>query len=145
MATTNRADEAPVRGLMNSIDTKALLRIHAGAFFIPQIYYKYESFPNVSKFLGMAGFYPPSAWVIFAGVIETVIALCLIFNIFTKHAALLAVAVLAIAGGTVASVRGLSWLFNHGGVEYHVFWALICLYVFINAWQDHPGWLPTRR
>lgn len=136
MVITMAAMKAPGSGVLEHLNTRTLLRIHAGAFFIPQIYYKYKSFEGVSGFLGKAGFYPASLWVLLAGLVETVIALALIFNVWTRQAALMAVGVLMVAGATVAKVRGLSWLFNHGGVEYHVFWALICFYVFVDSWQE---------
>lgn len=145
MLTSTNATARPERGLLAQLDTRAILRFHAGAFFLPQIYYKYASFEGVSTFLGMAHFYPAKAWVVAAGVVELAVAIGLMFNILAKHAALIGVIVLAVAGSAVMTVRGLGWLFNHGGVEYHAFWALICFYVFVDEWQKAPGLWPLRR
>jgi putative oxidoreductase len=145
MLTSTLATPRPAIGFLSRIDTRAVLRFHAGVFFLPQIYYKYASFDGIAAFLGMAHFYPAPLWVVAAGVVELVAAVGLMANIFAKYAALLSVAVLAVAASAVVTVRGLGWLFNHGGVEYHVFWGLICLYVFIDEWQKSPGLWPIRR
>ncbi|HZU62061.1 MAG TPA: DoxX family protein [Novosphingobium sp.] len=142
MAITTTAPDTTSQSLLEQIDTGVLLRIHAGAFFGPQIYYKIWSFRGITQFLEMAGFYPAPVWVVLAGVVETLVAIGLVFNIGAKYAALAAIGVLAVAAGAVVRVRGLGWLFNHGGIEYHVFWLLICFYVFVNEWQKRPGLLP---
>ena len=61
-----------------------ILRIICGAFFIPHIVGKI-TVPATLEFFVAAGFKPPATWMYIAGAIETVLAICLIFGIYTQY------------------------------------------------------------
>ncbi len=116
--------------LLNGI---VLLRIMCGAFFIPHIYAKFFV-PEALGFFVAAKFKPPAFWMYTACVIETILAIGLIFGIYTKWVAIVAAIHLAVAGAAVYKVTGGKWLWNIGGYEYCVFWALACVVVAMT----HP-------
>ena len=102
-----------------------ILRIICGAFFIPHIYAKFFV-PEALGFFVAAKFNPPQFWMYTAGVIETVLAVGLIFGIFTTYVAAIAALHLAVAAIAVHRLTGGKWLWNIGGSEYCVFWAICC-------------------
>jgi putative oxidoreductase len=116
--------------LLNGI---VLLRIMCGAFFIPHIYAKFFV-PEALGFFVAAKFKPPAFWMYTACVIETILAIALIFGIYTTWAAVIGAVHLAVAGAAVYKVTGGKWLWNIGGYEYCAFWALACVVVAMT----HP-------
>jgi putative oxidoreductase len=116
--------------LLNGI---VLLRIACGAFFVPHLYAKFFV-PEALGFFVAAGFKPPAVWMYIACAVETVLAIGLIFGVFTPYVALIATVHLLVAGAAVYKVTKGKWLWNIGGYEYCVFWALACLVVAMQTW-----------
>lgn len=108
-----------------------ILRVICGLFFIPHIYAKFFV-PEALGFFKAANFKPPAVWMYTACVIETFLAIGLIFAILPMYAAALAFVHLLVAGGAVWKVTKGKWLWNIGGCEYCVFWAISCLIVAIH-------------
>jgi putative oxidoreductase len=122
-------------GLAQSFDLTnglTILRIICGAFFIPHIYAKFFV-PEALGFFVAAKFNPPKLWMYVACVIETFLAAGLILNIFTFYAAAIAALHLAVAAVAVHRVTGGKWLWNIGGSEYCVFWAICCVVVAMQS------------
>jgi putative oxidoreductase len=117
--------------LLNGI---VILRIMCGAFFVPHIYAKFFV-PEALGFFVAAGFKPPAFWMYVSCAIETVLAIGLIFAIFTPYVAAVAFVHLLVAGAAVYKVTKGKWLWNIGGYEYCVFWALSCLVVAIETYR----------
>jgi putative oxidoreductase len=111
--------------LLNGI---VLLRIMCGAFFIPHIYAKFFV-PEALGFFVAAGFRPAKEWMYIACIVETILAIGLIFGIYTTYAAAIAAIHLLVAASAVYRVTQGKWLWNIGGYEYCVFWALSCVVV----------------
>ena len=109
-----------------------ILRLICGLFFIPHIYAKFFV-PEALGFFVAAKFKPPAFWMYTACVIETLLAIGLIFNIFTLYVAAIACIHLLVAAVAVWRVTGGKWLWNIGGYEYCVFWAISCLVVAMHA------------
>jgi putative oxidoreductase len=109
-----------------------ILRIICGAFFIPHIYAKFFV-PEALGFFIAAKFRPPAAWMYTACIIETVLAIGLIFGIYTIFAGLIAAIHLCVAAVAVHRVTGGKWLWNIGGAEYCVFWAIACAVVAMHG------------
>ena len=116
--------------LLNGI---VILRIMCGAFFIPHLYAKFFV-PEALGFFVAAGFKPPATWMYIACAVETMLAIGLIFGILTTYIALIATVHLLVAGAAVYKVTQGKWLWNIGGYEYCLFWALSCLVVAM----EHP-------
>lgn len=115
--------------LMNEFN---ILRVICGAFFIPHIYAKFFV-PEALGFFVAAGFKPPKAWMYVACVIEVVLTIGLIFGVFTVYVAAVAAIHLLVAAIGVWKVTGGKWLWNIGGCEYCLFWAICCAVVAMNG------------
>ena len=121
-------------GYMHNFDLSDgfnILRIICGAFFIPHIYAKFFV-PEALGFFVAAKFKPPAFYMYLACVIETILATCLIFAIYPRYAAAIAAIHLAVAAVAVYRVTG-KWLWNIGGFEYCLFWAICCVVVAMQA------------
>jgi putative oxidoreductase len=108
-----------------------ILRLICGLFFIPHIYAKFFV-PEALGFFVAAKFRPPAAWMYTACVIETFLAIGLIFAIVPVLAGALGFMHLLVAGGAVWKVTKGKWLWNIGGYEYCLFWAICCLIVAMH-------------
>ena len=110
-----------------------ILRIICALFFVPHIVGKI-TVPATLEFFVKAGFKPPATWMYIAGTIETVLATCLLFGIYTQYVAAIAFVHLLVAGAATYKVTK-SWIWVIGGIEYCVFWAICCLVVAMHAWH----------
>jgi putative oxidoreductase len=115
----------------NPTDGMNILRLICGLFFIPHIYAKFFV-PEALGFFVAAKFNPPKTWMYVACVIETIIAIGLIFAILPFYAGALGFVHLLVAAAAVSRVTGGKWLWNIGGHEYCVFWAICCLVVAMH-------------
>jgi putative oxidoreductase len=105
-----------------------ILRLICGLFFIPHIYAKFFV-PEALGFFVAAKFKPPAGWMYTACVIESFLAIGLIFAILPVVAGALGFVHLLVAAGAVWTVTKGKWLWNIGGYEYCLFWAICCLIV----------------
>jgi putative oxidoreductase len=121
-----------MENLFEITDGSNTLRVICGAFLVPHIYAKFFV-PEALKFFVAAGFKPPALWMYVAGAIETALAIALVFGIFTSYAAALAAFHLLIAAAAVFRVSNGKWLWNIGGYEYCVFWAICCVVVAMHG------------
>jgi putative oxidoreductase len=111
-----------------------ILRLICGLFFIPHIYAKFFV-PEALGFFVAAKFKPPALWMYTACVIETILAIGLIFAILPAYAGAIAFLHLLVAAVSVWRVTGGKWLWNIGGYEYCVFWAICCLIVAMHYYH----------
>lgn len=114
-----------------------LLRVSCALFFFPHIYFKVVGNPPPAlSVFEKASLKPPALYMRVATVVEVVAALGLLFAIYTQWAALLAAAHLAVAAIVVCLLnRSVKWLWNLGGMEYCVFWAIACVAVAMLYWD----------
>lgn len=117
-------------------DPIVVVRMLCGLLFVPHILFKLNGFDGAVAFFAKAGFDPALPFVILAIVAESVAALGLILNIAVKWTGLLAAFVMAGATKAVLATKGAIWLWNLGGVEYNVFWTVLCLVLAIHAWRE---------
>lgn len=106
-----------------------LLRIACGLFFLPHVLGKVLPPHPALGFFKAANFPSPAVVMWIDAVVEILISVCLILGIQTRIVALLGAALLFIAAIATFKVSQGRWLWNFGGAEYPVFWALICLYL----------------
>ena len=121
-----------MKNLFNIADGSTILRIICGVFFVPHIYAKFFV-PEALGFFVAAKFRPPAFWMYVAGAIETVLVIALVFGIYTTYAGAIAGAHLLVAAAAVSRVTGGKWLWNIGGNEYCVFWAICCVVVSMHG------------
>lgn len=123
-----------------------ILRIICGLFMFPHAMSKFAGGvinPGIVGFFAKAGFTPPELWVYLAFVSEVAVGIALVLGLCTRFAALGAAGVLAIAVYALHVTKGFVWLWNLGGYEYPVFWAIASLAVALEAWKAHFS--PIRR
>jgi putative oxidoreductase len=115
----------------NLLNEFNLVRIICGLFFIPHIYAKFFV-PEALGFFVAAKFKPPAFWLYTACVIEIIVAIGLILGIYPVYFAALGTIHLAVATVAVYRVTG-KWLWNIGGCEYPLFWAVCCAAVALHG------------
>src|SRR5262245_59265471 len=89
----------------NLLNEMNILRIICGAFFIPHIYAKFMV-PEALGFFVAAKFNPPKTWMYLACVIEIVLALALIFGVWTFWAAAATAIYMVIICAAIYKVTG---------------------------------------
>jgi putative oxidoreductase len=122
----------------NLLNEFNILRLICGLFMIPHIYGKFYV-PAALGFFVAAGFKPPKFWMYLAGAIEVVLAIGLIFGIFTAICAAIMAVHLAVAAVGVYRVTG-KWLWNIGGYEFCLFWAICCVVVAMHSYRLGGIW-----
>jgi len=110
-----------------------ILRIICGAFLIPHGIGKFTAQDYSMGFLDKAGFRPPKLWLYSTLVLEAVLAVALIFGIYTRYAAILCAIFMAVAAAAVVRVTGGKWLWNLGGCEFPVFWGICAVVVAMHG------------
>lgn len=113
---------------------EALLQIVCALFLIPHIVSKMMMPPRIVEFFVQAGLRPARFFMVSAAAVETVAVIGLTFGIYPAYAALLAAAQLLVVTISLLKVRGLVWIWHGGGVEFPVFWSLVCLAVAGMSW-----------
>ena len=117
----------------NLLNGLVILRLICGLFFVPHLYAKFFV-PEALGFFVAAGFKPPATWMYIACAVETVLAIGLILGIYTPYVAAIACVHLLVAAAAVYKVTKGKWLWNIGGYEYCLFWAIACLVVAMQTW-----------
>jgi putative oxidoreductase len=113
-------------GLESGID---YLRVLCGAFLIPHLIVKFQSQEFVKGYMAEAGLKPPIVWLYGAFAIEIVTSIGLVFDIYARYAAVLAGTFLLVASFASWRVSKGKWMWNFGGAEYPLFWAICCFVV----------------
>jgi putative oxidoreductase len=110
-----------------------VLRIVCGLFLVPHLFVKFKNQDFVKGFMAKAGLNPPIAWLYAAFAIEIVAGIGLIFDVYTVYAALLAGGFLLVAAYASWKTSEGKWMWNFGGAEYPLFWAICCFVVAAQA------------
>lgn len=110
-----------------------VLRILCGAFFIPHLFVKFKNQAFVRGFMTKVGLNPPAVWLYAAFAVEIVVTLGLLLDLFTVWAGLLAALFLLVAAWASWRFSAGKWMWNFGGAEYPLFWAICCIVVAMEA------------
>jgi putative oxidoreductase len=111
------------------LDARSAVRIVCGAFFLPHTIAKLRNIDRASVLFGKVGFRPPRPFVVLTTVMELIAAFGLISGLYPRVAAVVAATVLFGAAFAIARNHTLMWRWQHPGIEYMVFWAIVCLLV----------------
>jgi putative oxidoreductase len=111
-----------------SLTPLLVLRLICGLFFVPHIVGKFTAREASLNFFRAAGLRPAEIWRWVAMLIEVVLALLLILNIYTHIVGFVSCAYLLVATLAVIKVSK-KWLWHIGGCEYPLFWAICCAVV----------------
>jgi putative oxidoreductase len=109
------------------VDARTAVRIVCGLFFLPHTIAKLRNIERASQFFDRAGLVPPRLFVVLTTILEVVAACGLISGWYPRLGATIAAGILLVAAGAIARVHALNWRWQHPGVEYMLFWAIICL------------------
>jgi len=120
-----------VFGLESGVDW---LRVLCGVFLLPHLVVKFQSREFVKGFFEQAGLKPPMLWLYAALLIEAVTGTCLILDFYVEYAAIVTGAFLLVASWASWRVSKGKWMWNFGGAEYPLFWAICCFIVAGDAW-----------
>lgn len=113
-----------------------LLRIMCGLFLVPHLFVKFRNQDFVRDFMSKAGLNPPGAWLYGAFVVEIVATIGLVLDIYTAYMAILTGIFLLVAAWASWKTSEGKWMWNFGGAEYPLFWAICC---FVVAMEAMPG------
>lgn len=116
--------------LMNGAN---VLRIICGLFLIPHLFVKFRNQDFVKGFMEKAGLRPPIVWLYASFAIEIVTSIGLVLNLYTRYVAVLAGIFLVVASWASWRVSEGKWMWNFGGAEYPLFWAICCFTVAMQA------------
>ena len=110
-------------------DARTAVRIVCGAFFLPHTIAKLRNIDRASVLFDKVGFRPPRPFVVLTTVMELIAAFGLISGLYPRVAAVVAATVLLGAAYAIARNPTLMWRWQHPGIEYMLFWAIVCLLV----------------
>jgi putative oxidoreductase len=110
-----------------SWDPFMVLRIFCGIWFVPHALGKIRNVDRACQTFDKAGFRPPRLFVLATIGLETLAAAGLVFGIYPRVAAALAVVVLLGAAYAVLAINGWNWRWQKQGPEYMLFWAAVCV------------------
>lgn len=108
-----------------------LLRILVGIYFLPHVTNLVVNRAAVIGLFEKAGLSPAPFLVSVTFVMEAVCCIALVLGVYTPWAAALAAIVLFVAAYAIFKTQGLKWLWVNGGLEFPIFWALVCVIVAI--------------
>jgi len=115
-----------VFGIESGLD---YLRVICGVFLLPHLVVKFQSQEFVKGFMAEAGLKPPVVWLYSAFAIEIVTSIGLLFDVYARYAAMIAGGFLLVASYASWRVSKGKWMWNFGGAEYPLFWAICCFIV----------------
>ncbi len=113
-----------------------VIRIVAGLFYAPHILFKLFGMGGALAFFAKAGLVPAPFFVGLALVVETIAGVSLLFGLYLRWTGIMSAGCMAVAAYAVFATKGVGWLWNLGGVEYLVMWAIISLAISYNAWNE---------
>ena len=110
-----------------AFEPMTILRVLCGMWFIPHCVGKIRHVGPASATFAKAGFHPARLFVIVTIIVELIAGAGLVFNIFPRLAAGMAVAVLLGASYAVLKINGWNWRWQKQGPEFMMFWSVSCI------------------
>jgi putative oxidoreductase len=110
-----------------------ILRIICGLFLVPHLYAKATNLELMCGVYRDFRLYPPKAWIFACMAMEVIGSIGLVFAVYTRYVAILIAAFLFVAAWAVWRYSKGKWLWNIGGYEYPVFWAICCIVVAMHG------------
>lgn len=112
---------------MNGIDPMDALRILCGAWLLPHAALKVKNAALAQQTFANVGLKPGPVFLTLTVIMEVLAGVGLIFDIYPRIAAGMAVFVLMGASYAVLRMHGLNWRWNKSGPEYMIFWSIACI------------------
>jgi len=124
------------------------LRVTCGLMFLPHAWVKWVPPQPAHGFFQMVGFPEPFLFMLLVGLMEVLACVGMVAGVMTRWAAWLGALVTVGATGSLLKVGGKHmWFWNMGGVEFPVFWAIVCisLALIYHQERDFPAAMPFGR
>jgi putative oxidoreductase len=140
MLTLSRDDFRIRAASFDITKTGNILRIMVGALLLPHALGKFDGFAlnaGTVGFFDKAGLHPAAFMTGFAAFSEIAVGIALVLGIATRFSGLAAAAILALASYALIVVKHVGWVWNLGGVEYNVVWAVLGILLAIDAWKEY--------
>jgi putative oxidoreductase len=109
------------------VDARTAVRVVCGLFFLPHTIAKLRNIERASGFFDKAGLRRPPFFVVLTALLEVIAAFGLISGLYPRIGATIAAGILITAAYAIARLHELKWRWQHPGIEYMLFWAIICL------------------
>jgi putative oxidoreductase len=109
------------------LDARTAVRIVCGLFFLPHTIAKLSDIERAGAFFDKAGLRPQRFFVVLTALLEVCAAFGLISGLYPRIGATIAAGILLVAACAIGRVHALKWRWQHPGIEYMLFWAIICL------------------
>lgn len=113
-----------------------VIRVVAGLFYLPHILFKVFGMAGALGFFAKAGLVPAPFFVGLALVVESLACVSLTFGLYLRWTGIMSAGCMAVAAYAVFATKGVGWLWNLGGVEYLVMWAIVSLAISYAAWKE---------
>ena len=126
----------PARQDFDLTNPAVAVRLMAGLFYVPHIVFKLTGIAGSLAAFGKMGFEPPLFWLSLAILTETLCAIGLTFNLYTRYVGFMSAGTMALAVYGTFATKGVQWMWNFGGVEYLVFWGVASAVLAIQAWKE---------
>jgi putative oxidoreductase len=110
-----------------ALDAKSAIAMVCGVFLLPHTIAKLSNVERASQLFDKVGFRPARVFVVLTALLELIAAFGLISGLYPRIGALIAAAILLVAAYAISQVHGLKWRWQHPGIEYMLFWAIVCL------------------
>ncbi len=110
-----------------------ILRLICGLFLLPHLYSKATNLDFTYKIYQDIKLNPPKAWAFSCMTIEIVCAVGMVLAIQTRYVALVEAVFLLVAARAVWRYSRGKWLWQTGGYEYCLFWAICCVVVAMHG------------
>ena len=117
----------PLLSIGIALDAKSVIGIVCGVFLLPHTIAKLGNVERASQLFDKVGLRPAPFFVVLTALLELVAAIGLISGLYPRIGALMAAAILVVAAYAISRVHGLRWRWQHPGIEYMLFWAIVCL------------------
>jgi putative oxidoreductase len=115
-----------------------VVRMLAGFMMLPHAASKFAAGglnPGTVAFFTKAGMQPAEFMVGLAATAEIVGGVCLLLGLATRWAGLGVSAIMALTIFALLNAGPFKWLWNFGGIEYNLFWALTALAVAVTEFK----------
>jgi putative oxidoreductase len=109
------------------VDSRTAIRVVCGLFFLPHTIAKLGNIERASEFFDKAALRPPRFFVVLTTLLEVIAAFGLVSGLYPRVGATIAAGILIAAAYAIARVHELKWRWQYPGIEYMLFWAIICL------------------
>ncbi len=110
-----------------------ILRLICGLFLLPHLFAKVTDLPFTYKIYDDYRLYPVKLWVFACITVEVICSIGMVFAIYTRYVALVEAVFLLVAAWAMWRHSAGKWLWQIGGFEYCLFWAICCVVVAMHG------------